>query len=103
MRPAFHAKEEEEKKKLMASVSAEHVAPYLARLEKRLSANGTGYFVGKDLTIADITFMEILTMMKERVAPGLVEKHPKLIEFIERIKAQPKIKEWIEKRPKTEH
>uniref|UniRef100_A0A914WAN0 Uncharacterized protein n=1 Tax=Plectus sambesii TaxID=2011161 RepID=A0A914WAN0_9BILA len=102
LRPAFYAKEEEEKKKLMASISAEHVAPYLDRLEKRLAANGTGYFVGKDLTIADITFMEVLTMLKEKVAPGLVEKHAKLNEFVDRIKAQPKIKEWIEKRPKTE-
>lgn len=46
LRPAFYIKDEEEKKKKMGELVTEHVVPYLARLNKRFEANGTGYFVG---------------------------------------------------------
>lgn len=101
LRPVFMAPDEE-KPKLMEKIAKESLAPYLDRVQKRLKANGTGHFVGSGLTVADIVFFTVFSGMKERYCPGLVEKYPELEAFVGKIAGLPKIKEWIDKRPKTE-
>jgi hypothetical protein len=54
------------------------------------------------LTVADLAFYNTLATFKERFAPGVVEKFPKLDAFVSKIGAEPKVKEWVEKRPKTD-
>lgn len=54
------------------------------------------------LTVADILFFVAFSAFKERFAPGVIEKFPKLDAFVTKTGQQPKIKEWVEKRPKTE-
>jgi hypothetical protein len=54
------------------------------------------------LTVADIVFYVMFSSFKERFALGVVEKFPKLDAFVSKISAESKIKEWVEKRPKTD-
>uniref|UniRef100_A0A914VV21 glutathione transferase n=1 Tax=Plectus sambesii TaxID=2011161 RepID=A0A914VV21_9BILA len=102
MGPVFRTQDEAEKKKLMEKIVADTVIPYLTRLQKRFEANGTDYFVGNSLTVADLLFMVTFAAFKERFAPGVIEKFPKLDAFVAKVSQEPKIKEWIEKRPKTD-
>jgi len=69
----------------------------LDQLEKRLVGRGGQYFVGNNLTWADIiVFMYLGDLPKEAY-----EKYPKLINLYERVGALPNIKAWVENRPKT--
>uniref|UniRef100_A0A914V4A5 glutathione transferase n=1 Tax=Plectus sambesii TaxID=2011161 RepID=A0A914V4A5_9BILA len=102
MHPIFMVQDEAEKKKLMEKFVADTLIPYLTRLQKRFEANGTDYFVGNSLTVADLLLMVTFAAFKENFAPGVVEKFPKLDGFLAKISEEPKIKEWIEKRPKTD-
>lgn len=60
-----------------------------------------GWFVGSRITMADIHFFcvceRFLGMM-----PDYLEKYPHLKALNEKVKTQPKIADWIERRPKTE-
>merc|ERR1711902_24018 len=69
----------------------------LEQLEKRLGGRGGQYFVGNNLTWADIiVFMYLGDLPKEAY-----EKYPKLTNLYERVGAIPNIKAWVENRPKT--
>merc|ERR1712098_285720 len=69
----------------------------LEQLEKRLVGRGGQYFVGNNLTWADIiVFMYLGDLPKEAY-----EKYLKLINLYERVGALPNIKAWVENRPKT--
>merc|ERR1712133_237931 len=69
----------------------------LEQLEKRLVGRGGQYFVGNNLTWADIiVFMYLGDLPKEAY-----EKYPKLTNLYERVGAIPNIKAWVENRPKT--
>uniref|UniRef100_A0A914W3C5 glutathione transferase n=1 Tax=Plectus sambesii TaxID=2011161 RepID=A0A914W3C5_9BILA len=99
--PTFFEKDETKKVELMKTAAEEHVKPYYARLQKYLEENGTGYFVGNDLTVADILHFVFLTGIDEGIFPGVLAEYPKLTAFVEHIQAIPKIKEWLEKRPEA--
>ncbi len=47
---------DEFQKELGDKLGAEHATPWLERYEKFLTDNGTGYFVGKDVSF-DLTYM----------------------------------------------
>lgn len=53
------------------------------------------------ITWADIYLFEVFYGLKH-TSPHLIEKHPKLGEFINKVANEPKIRAWLEKRPKTE-
>ncbi|KAI1711673.1 glutathione S-transferase 1-like [Ditylenchus destructor] len=63
---------------------------------KQLNENGTGYFVGDQMTAADIYIFVLLNGVEESWAPGLLEKYVKLKAFAERIDDVAKIREWVE-------
>jgi hypothetical protein len=63
--PVFRMQDEAEKKKLMEKIISESVVPYFTRLQKRLEANGTGYFVGNSVRCRNakmMFFMHILPL-----------------------------------------
>ncbi|KAI1732640.1 glutathione S-transferase 1 [Ditylenchus destructor] len=100
-RAAHWEQDPKKKQELLEVAIKESVKPYYERLEKFLEENGNGYFVGSQLTVADIHMMVMLNGIDECVAPGLVDEYEKLKSFVKRIENQPKIKEWIEKRPEA--
>lgn len=73
---------------------------YLAGMEKRLTANKSGFLVGSALTLADLSVYQTLE--------GLVGKTPEVLDKYPQVKANRKkvaeskgIKEWLAKRPVT--
>jgi len=99
--PVFMEKDEAKREELMKNLVSDGIKPYYTRLEKCLEENGTGFFVGKELTVADILHFVFLTGLEEGIIPGVLAEFPKLTAFVERIQGIPKIKEWIEKRPQA--
>jgi len=95
-------KDAEKKKEIWNKFAEEHLKPFLVKLECILKENGSGYLVGKQLTWADLYVFELLNNIHAK-HPELFTSHAKLTEFIKHIGGQPKIKTWIEKRPKTEN
>jgi len=79
----------------------DHVKPFLDRYTKFLTDNGSGYFVGKGFTWADAVLYVSFSNWTMR-SPQLLTPYPKLQEFLKKIESHPKIKAWIDKRPKTE-
>uniref|UniRef100_A0A914XNZ3 glutathione transferase n=1 Tax=Plectus sambesii TaxID=2011161 RepID=A0A914XNZ3_9BILA len=89
----------DEKDELTKSAIDGGLKPLYNRLEKSLEENGNGYFVGNQLTVADISTFVMLTGIEE-FQSGVLSEFAKLVAFVKRIEDEPKVKEWIEKRPK---
>jgi len=99
-----YRKEEDETKKAELLKKLEHdtVLPYLDRHEKFLAKNGSGYFVGSNITQADLHIFNTLQWWQNNhLFTEAFKKHPKITAFVDKIANLPNIKKWIEKRPKT--
>ena len=71
----------------------------LGQLEKKLTARGGQYFVGNNLTWADL---HVYMYASESVDKAVLAKFPKLANLVERVGNVPNIKAWVESRPKTD-
>ncbi|XP_070545487.1 S-crystallin 4-like [Ptychodera flava] len=74
-------------------------------LEKMLISNkgGDGFFVGDSLTWADLAFIVHTDYHVDQLKEAAtLSAFPKLTALRERVLEQPKVKKWIEARPKTE-
>jgi len=100
--PWFLEHDADKKKELCDKMVPEHVTPWLERYEKFLTDNGTGYFVGNDLTAADLGLFNFMAFISNALCPETFKNFSELVKFQERIGALPKIAAWIEKRPKTD-
>uniref|UniRef100_A0A0N5AYE0 Glutathione S-transferase 1 n=1 Tax=Syphacia muris TaxID=451379 RepID=A0A0N5AYE0_9BILA len=99
--PAFKCEDPETKKKLIAEFEKDHLDLYFQRIGKMLVANGTGYIVGKQISVADLLLANIAGLFGH-MCQNTMAKHPDLTKFKEKIFAIPQIKKWIETRPKTD-
>ena len=52
--PMYHEKDEEKKKEVKAKLASETLPEFAANFEKSLKDNGGKFFVGDELTYADI-------------------------------------------------
>lgn len=103
--PAFHFEADETRKATLKKKYLEETLPTsLKHLEAFLVANqgGDKYFVGNDLTWADIAFLSAYNFMTLGGGADQLAKYPKLNALKDRVEKIPKIAEWIAKRPKTE-
>uniref|UniRef100_A0A914W7L0 glutathione transferase n=1 Tax=Plectus sambesii TaxID=2011161 RepID=A0A914W7L0_9BILA len=83
----------------LAKIKPTVLEPFLIKYERNLKDNGGQYFVGKELTWADIAiadFIDRLTWIDAHILDG----HSSLKEFVHRIHNLPNIKKHIEARPK---
>uniref|UniRef100_A0A0R3RR90 Glutathione S-transferase 1 n=1 Tax=Elaeophora elaphi TaxID=1147741 RepID=A0A0R3RR90_9BILA len=99
--PWFRCKDAAKKKELMADFETQHLIPTFRRLEGILAKNETGYFVGKKLTAADLNMLCMVGFFGS-LFPNSVAKLTHLNHFKERMMELPKIKKWVETRPKTD-
>ncbi|VDK75627.1 unnamed protein product [Litomosoides sigmodontis] len=99
--PWFKCEDAAKKKELMADFEREHLIPTFRRLEGILATNNTGYFVGKRLTAADLNMLCMIGLFGS-LFPNSIVRLTHLIHFKDRMMTLPKIKEWIETRPKTD-
>jgi len=74
----------------------------LEKLTKFLCNNrrGTGFFIGENVTLADICFFAYFDTLVN-LQPNVLDGHPKLKALFHRVGELPRIKDWIEKRPQT--
>ncbi|KAJ8675365.1 hypothetical protein QAD02_011151 [Eretmocerus hayati] len=90
--PAIKAKQKE--------IAHEKITFYLGKFEEQVKKNG-GYFVGNKLSWADITFTAIIEGCSNILEKDQIEEFPALKKLTETVRSFPKIKAYIEKRPKT--
>jgi len=99
--PWFMEKDPAKKKEIWQKLEVEHIAPFLKRYENFLTESGGSYFLGNEITWADLYLVEVIASQL-RVSSHLADGLPKLKEFVEKILKEPKIHAWLEKRPKTD-
>jgi len=100
----WSCKNETEKAELKKKYQEETLVTYLSGLEKTLCKNngGDGFFVGNDVTYADLSFVNLLAWVPMMGMSVPWDKYLKLQALTERVNQVPKIAEWVQKRPKTE-
>ncbi|GLV42803.1 Glutathione S transferase S1 [Carabus blaptoides fortunei] len=96
---AYEADEELKEKKRVPLVN-ETVPFFLGKFDEIAKTN-KGYFVGGELTWADLFFVAVLDYMNFMFGSNLIEKYPNLQKVKENVLAVPAIKKWVEERPKT--
>jgi len=73
-----------------------------SQLEKKTTGNGKLFLVGDGLTWADLFFIHLVDMTETIVDPTILANNfPGLSALRKNVCEVPKVKEWLEKRPKT--
>ncbi|XP_046575252.1 glutathione S-transferase 2-like [Haliotis rubra] len=97
---AFFEKDEARKAQFMKENKEEKLPQYFGMLEKLLEKNGsTGFFVGKSITLADVTVFDMCEKIQAMVD---LDKFPLVKKCRENVASNPKIKKWLDTRPVTE-
>eukprot|EP00918_Siedleckia_nematoides_P074358 GHVU01162436.1.p1 GENE.GHVU01162436.1~~GHVU01162436.1.p1 ORF type:complete len:212 (-),score=34.00 GHVU01162436.1:624-1259(-) len=80
------------------------IPQFLAAFENILKSNkgGDGYFIGADMTYADIEFMNVTKWFEVFNISVDWSKYPKLQALRERVAANSVIQDWLKTRPVTE-
>merc|ERR1711934_732253 len=98
---ATYFEKDEAKKSELSKQFKETDAPrFFGFFENMLKENGTGFFVGSDITLADIAVYDALTGMMS-MAMGSTENFPMLKAVVDKVGANEKLKEHMAKRPET--
>jgi len=84
-----------------AKLASETFPFFCKRWSAILEKNGTGYLVGNKLSIADLHVASYLQIFSE-TSPDLLKEFPHLQKHQAAVFNAKGIKEWIEKRPKTQ-
>ena len=97
--PAFYG-EEASKEAAKKDLVDLHIPKYVGILEQFIGDDGWAYH--KSVTVADFS-IAILGDMIFGMFPDQADHFPKLKKCMDAVNSLPKIAEWIEKRPKTQH
>lgn len=100
--PAY--REQNPEKKLEMQINYEKELPcFMRKMENLLEANDSGseYFVGTEMTWADLAVMNSWHWIPGFGVYPPLEKYPKLKTHKERIEAQPRVADWLQRRPVT--
>jgi glutathione S-transferase len=97
---AMFAGDEAVVKEAVAKVKAEDSPKFLGFFEKLLKENGTGYFVGNRLTLADIIVFDVATGMLEDIV-DINDSFPLLKKNVETVRAHSKIGPYVASRAPT--
>ncbi|XP_059143165.1 uncharacterized protein LOC131930614 [Physella acuta] len=95
-------KDEAKKAELLKQTKEVDVPKFVTFYEKILRENGTGYFVGDSLTLADIV---VFDQMEALVQRGMlnIEQYPLVQTWIEKVKSNEKLRAYLESRKPSEH
>jgi len=101
--PIYH-EHNPEKRAELTKIYGEKLKIHLSNLEKFLDANitGSGFFVGDSITWADLTWAAMVTWIYFMKYGPLVESFPKLAALRGKVEANPRVAEWVRKRPTYE-
>lgn len=98
----FWETDEARKAELKKILLEREIPFYFSRFEKIISTSEGDFLLGKHYTWCDLHIAHTVTSLDETVKPGLLNEYPILKKFTEAVFNIPKVKFWIEKRPKTE-
>ncbi|KAJ8044172.1 S-crystallin SL11 [Holothuria leucospilota] len=104
----FNAEGDEKKNELRKKLADDGAMKLITNLEKLLKKNnnGSGWFIGKKVTLADVMAFNIIydflpAVLEIKEGEFDLKEHDVLKAFVDRFKAQDKIADWIKRRPKT--
>uniref|UniRef100_A0A0K0FVD1 Hematopoietic prostaglandin D synthase (inferred by orthology to a human protein) n=1 Tax=Strongyloides venezuelensis TaxID=75913 RepID=A0A0K0FVD1_STRVS len=97
-RPAFFEKDPTKKAELLKKIFEEHGIPALKRFEGFLKKNGSGYFVGKKITLADFAMFQSLLYFKKLVSESVLDNFPELEKFYNRVSKDEHLKPYLQTR-----
>jgi glutathione S-transferase len=101
----FYEKDEARKVEMKKKYIDEQLPQFFTYFEAMLTSNhgGDNYFVGSELTWADVAFYNFIFWAGNFTGSDkVIEKFPKLTALYKKVDSNPKIAEWVAKRPKTE-
>lgn len=88
---------EQKKEKLIKETIPFYLSGFQTIVEKN-----DGYFVGGNLTWADLYFVGILCFMESFLKMDMLKEYPSLQQLREKVNNLPMVKKWIDTRPVTE-
>ena len=89
------------KDEVLTAIESIFVSKYCIRFERTLEGNGTGFFVGSTLTLADVALWRLLDFPSAMLTVWpdaleiLRERFPLLLEHFDRLDAHPKIRQYM--------
>lgn len=99
----FHESDEEKKKELEKKLTDEDFPKYFGFFQKLLQENGTGVFVGSEITLADLFVYDIMFSMSKRSHNyDAGAAFPDLKTLKEKVESNPNLKEYLANRPDTQ-
>jgi len=99
--PAVMMPDSKEKEVKMKEAIAKIKTRFLDVFESIIKANGGKHVVGDKLTWADIFLAVTIDGFQNMLQMNLAEGHENVNKLTEMVKNTPKIKAWLEKRPKS--
>ncbi|XP_059155473.1 S-crystallin SL11-like [Physella acuta] len=97
----FHTNDTAKKNEGIKKFKEEDAPRYLGFLEANLKKNGTGYFVGDSITLADILALDLNTGTMNSLLE-ITDNYPLLKKNLELVKGQDKIAAYLASRKQTE-
>jgi glutathione S-transferase len=100
LRPAINEKDESKKHEMKVKIAQEVVPNFFAKIGAILEKNGGKYFVGKNLTWADLFYYNSLSQWDDFLdGQDIMENNPTIAAYLDGIFKIPQIKSYIAKRP----
>ncbi|XP_050413750.1 S-crystallin SL11 [Patella vulgata] len=93
-------KDANRKTELQTKLNSEDLPTFLQQLEKLLTENKTGYFVGKKLTLADLAVYSTLEN-SFRDFPDVYTKYPQVVGNRKKVGSQPQLTAYLSSRKPT--
>jgi glutathione S-transferase len=96
--PSMHESDPAIKRQMRDDLSSDALPKYFGYLEKVLEVNDSGWFVGDDMTVADIAVWSMLGWIAQGVLDDIPSTLPKTFERLTRLynemSRMPKVQEW---------
>jgi len=97
----FRNKDDQEKAAAAKKQATEVAVPrYLGKFEKILQANGGNFLVGSSLSYADLSLLHFVPYAVVVFEEDVLQNYPVLKKHVEKLASLPKIKEYLDSRPK---
>eukprot|EP00057_Strongylocentrotus_purpuratus_P007621 XP_011662095.1 PREDICTED: S-crystallin 4 isoform X2 [Strongylocentrotus purpuratus] len=93
------AKRKEDMTTAFVKKSETYMSVFTGWLEK--NGDDKGFLVGNTVTLADLALFNLLEQLSTKHA-DILTKNPPMQAFLDRVKVEPNVAAWLEKRPKGE-
>nr|KAG5699875.1 hypothetical protein BaRGS_034649 [Batillaria attramentaria] len=97
----FTEQDETKKAELGKKLVEEELPKFFGFFQKLLRENGTGVFVGKELTLADLYVYDLMFSLKKLRDFDAAAKYPELKTLQEKVESNPRLKAYLDNRKET--